>query len=167
MSSQPCFEDGVTRLEDLQALGLVPTPEIVERRYPVAVSECIQEIPCNSCVLACKLNAITMKNINDIPIVDFNRCNGCGACLRVCPGLALFMVHAKGEKGFVTFQYELLPTPQVGEEVEGLDRRGETVTTAKVVRIFPPERNDGTALLTVEVSKNFVMDVRAIKTVKK
>ena len=57
--------DGTATAEDLQLV--LPTPER-QRRGPVAVIECFQEIPCNPCADACPRGAITMpENISQRP----------------------------------------------------------------------------------------------------
>ena len=57
-----------------------------------AILECFQKIPCDPCVDACPHGAITIEgNINDMPVLDFDKCNGCGLCVSKCPGLAIFV----------------------------------------------------------------------------
>lgn len=147
----------------MKALGLYPPNERINAIRPVVVFECPQAIPCDSCLESCKIKAIKMDNINDIPIVDFAKCTGCGKCLMRCPGLAAFLVQVVGERGYVTMQYEFLPIPKKGEKVTSLDRSGNELGEAMVVRIIPSERNDGTAIVTVEIPREIVMEVRAIK----
>ena len=68
-------------------------------KHPIAISECVQEIPCNPCVSACAVKAISMEGINGIPKIDYEKCTGCGMCVSICPGLALFLIH-KGKDGY-------------------------------------------------------------------
>ncbi len=42
---------------------------------------------CGECVVACPLEAISMKN--DKAQVDPDTCGGCGACVDVCPAGAI------------------------------------------------------------------------------
>jgi Na+-translocating ferredoxin:NAD+ oxidoreductase subunit B len=44
-----------------------------------------------SCVSACKFDALSM-GANGLPVVDRNKCTGCGACVRICPK-HLFELH--------------------------------------------------------------------------
>ena len=70
--------------------------DISDARYakgPVAVIECVQEIPCNPCEGACKFNAITIgEPITNLPKINETNCTGCGVCVAQCPGLAIFIV---------------------------------------------------------------------------
>ena len=90
----------------------IPTDKQLEKG--VAVIECVQEIPCNPCVDACPVHAISMKDINAPPYVDFDRCTSCTKCVGVCPGLAIFVIKVKENKAWITIPYEFLPVPTVG-----------------------------------------------------
>ncbi len=157
------LNDGIVGLDDLATFNLVPPTERLREKRPVAMIECIQEIPCNSCVMACKLGAIQMAKINDIPRVDYNKCTGCMACAMVCPGLAAFLLREGDGVGQVTLPYEFLPVPKTGDQVTALNRKGTVLGPSKVARVLPPERNDGTALVTIEVPNEWVLEARAIR----
>lgn len=162
-SAQHYLRNGIIRLDDLAPFKLLPPSKRLAEKRPVAMIECIQEIPCNSCALACKLGAIRMDNVNDIPKIDLDKCTGCMACAMVCPGQAIFLLRAADGVGYVTLPYEFLPVPKVGDEVGTLDREGRVIGRSKVTRILPPERNDGTALVTIEVPEEWALEARAIK----
>jgi ferredoxin len=160
------LKTGFASLNDLKLLGLIPDNERMEKKRPVAAFECIQEIPCNACLHACIFDAVVMENINAIPKIVFDKCTGCLACIKICPGLAIFMLQIKGNKGYVTMQYEFLPQPKEGDEVFALNREGKTMGRGLVTHILPPERNDGTALVTIEIPKNMILEIRAFKLEK-
>ena len=40
---------------------------------------------CGDCVEACQFDAITISTDTSLPIVDWDKCTGCGACSRQCP----------------------------------------------------------------------------------
>jgi Fe-S-cluster-containing hydrogenase component 2 len=157
------LSDGIIGLEDLASFNSVPSTERIREKRPVAMIECIQEIPCNSCVVACKLGAIQMARVNDLPRVDYNKCTGCMACAMVCPGLAVFLLREGDGVGYVTLPYEFLPVPKTGDQVMALNREGAVLGKGKVARVLPPERNDGTALVTIEVPKELLLEARAIR----
>ena len=150
-------QKGYLTLEDIK----IPSKKHLKKG--VACIECIQEIPCNPCVDSCPVHAISMKNINAIPIVDYDACIGCGKCVSVCPGLAIFVLKIVDEKGLITLPYEFVPLPAVGEEVLALNRKGEVETTGIVKKI---NKRDNTTVITIEISKIYIMDVRNIRLQK-
>ncbi len=158
------FSTGVIKVEELYKLNLAPSRERM-KKGPVVVVECVQEIPCDACVAACPVNAITKQEINLIPIVDFDKCKGCGSCLLACPGLAIFLVDLSSSdgKGRVTVPYELLPVPDKGDEVVLLDRLGAPIGKGNVVKIV--KGKNYTYAVTLEVDEDKVMDVRAFKVI--
>jgi len=163
LENKQYLSDGIIGLEDLASFNSVPTTERLREKRPVAMIECIQEIPCNSCVVACKLGAIEMARVNDVPRVDYDKCTGCMACAMVCPGLAVFVLREGDGGGYVTLPYEFLPVPKTGDQVIALNRTGTVLGKSRVARVLPPERNDGTALVTIEVPKELLLEARAIR----
>ena len=134
----------------------------------VAVIECIQEIPCDPCRFICKFDAIKKEGISIPPIVDWDKCTGCRLCIPICPGLAIFNIHIKDDKGYVTLPYELLPKPNVGESVELLNRAGKQVGTGKVTQALKGLKDDPGLMVTVEIpTPELVYEVRAIKVIRK
>jgi Fe-S-cluster-containing hydrogenase component 2 len=134
------------------------------RKGPVAILECPQSIPCDPCKLSCPNKAIELANLNALPEINFERCNGCGLCVQQCPGLAIFLLEYKADKCRVTLPYEFLPLPKKGEKVLALDRRGEEVGKGIITRVIPRERSKGdTSILTVEVEEPLGNRVRNIR----
>lgn len=155
---------GVPTREQLDRL--LPSPER-RARGPYAMVECFQEIPCNPCRTACPFDAILpMKDINEIPEIDLDRCTGCGICAGVCPGLAIFIIDESKEDGTatVTIPYEFRPLPEKGEMVNAVNREGDVVGDATVTRVLTSKRTK-TPLITVEVPAEFVHDVRFISLI--
>ena len=150
-------QKGYLNLEDIK----IPSEKHLKKG--VACIECIQEIPCNPCVDSCPVHAISMKNINAIPIVDYDVCIGCGKCVSICPGLAIFVLKIIDEKGLITLPYEFVPLPAIGEEILALNRKGEVETTGIVKKI---NKRDNTTVITIEISKKYIMDVRNIRLQK-
>lgn len=149
-------EDGVLTLDDLSGL-----PSEKQMAKGVAITECIQHIPCDPCVDSCPVNAISMKDINAPPLVDYDRCIACGKCVGICPGLAIFVIKKTDDgKGLVTLPYEFLPAPKKDDIVETINRYGQRVGTGIVKRVAKQGR---TMVLTIEVSADDIMNVRHIK----
>lgn len=149
---------------------LVACNQIVsDGRYakgPVAVIECVQEIPCNPCEAACKFGAIAIgEPITTLPLLDEEKCTGCGICVAQCPGLAIFIVNKEysATEATVGFPYEYTPVPNVGDDCEGVNRKGEVLCKAKVVKVQNPKSYDRTPVVTVAIPKEFADEVRSIK----
>lgn len=153
----------------------VATPEEIEKVFPsekrlkkgpVVIVECFREIPCNPCYTACNQNAIKeFIDINDLPNVDHDNCNGCGLCISKCPGLAirvLDMTWSEGE-AIVRIPYEFIPLPEVGDIVEGLDREGNTLTDVRVEKVQNAKMMDKTPVLWLAVKKEFAKEVVFMK----
>jgi len=154
---------GVPSQNDLKAV--IPGEERL-KRGPVAIIECFQKIPCNPCYLACRFGAIRkFEDINDLPRIDAERCNGCGICVVNCPGLAIFIVDYtySDSEGLVKIPYEYLPLPQVGSEVLALDREGKAVGTARVIKIQRVKSQERTPIISLAVAKDLVMTLRNIR----
>ena len=126
--------------------------------------ECKQNIPCNPCESACPHHAISIGNpITNLPVVDPEKCIGCGLCVAQCPGQACFLVDMSHEEyDTVTLPYEYYPLPEKDQEVYGLSRDGKYVIKAVVVRIVLTKKNDRTAVIEVKVPKGYGMKVRNI-----
>lgn len=155
------FKSGIAMEEDLKEV--LPS-EARMQNGAVAVFECFQEIPCNPCESSCFRGAVEIgDDINKIPKVNHEVCNGCTSCMSACPGLAIFVVDKKGDKGKLTIPYEFSPLPKIGEYVLGLNRAGEIVAECEVVKVKNDKRLDKTALITLEMEKEMVNDIRFIK----
>ena len=154
---------GIPTPEDL--LPFTPPPARLAQRA-CAVVECFQKIPCNPCATSCPSGAFVSDNdINELPVLDWDKCTGCGICVANCPGLAIFIVDCSGEEAVVRLPYELLPLPVAGQEVRGLGRDGADLCSAKVIRVQNAVSQDRTAIVWLQVSKDYAMAVRHFKEV--
>ena len=156
-------QTGIPAKEDIDAI----TPSL-ERlaKGPVAIVECFQEIPCDPCVNACMPGAITKPcNINDLPHVDHDKCNGCGICITQCQGLAIFVVDKSHSETHATIRlpYEFLPLPEEGRLVACLNRAGEEKGIFKVLKAAQPPAKNKTAVITIEVPQELAMEIRSVK----
>jgi len=154
---------GIPTTEDL-ATRMPPKERL--QKGPVVMIECFQKIPCNPCTKACKRNAIQpMEDINELPRVNFDNCNGCGLCISRCPGLAIFVIDEtySDKESTVSLPFEFLPLPEEGEEVDLLDRAGVKVGRGKVIKVKNGKYEDKTPVITVTVPKELTMVVRNIR----
>ncbi len=132
------------------------------------VIECYEAIPCNPCETSCPTGAITVgENINDVPVIDYEKCNGCGICMTECPGLAVFMLRElpEEESALIGIPYELIPLPEKGEKVHLLGREGETLSDGVVQRVFKsPNKTHG---VYVKAPAEIAGEVRGVSPVSK
>ena len=128
--------------------------------------ECYEQIPCNPCEAVCPVGAIEIApSIIDIPALDMEKCTGCGLCVPACPGHAIFLFEEleSENSGTVSFSYEFLPRPKVGDTVIATDRNGQTLTPARVKSVRLNAKYNRTAVVTLEVPKDLLRDVRGLK----
>lgn len=81
----------------LRDLGSLPKRD-VHVGYAVWTRErCLREtegVPCTACSRKCPYGAIHL--VEGFPVVDRDRCTGCGACEHVCPARPLPAIHVTG-----------------------------------------------------------------------
>jgi Fe-S-cluster-containing hydrogenase component 2 len=174
----PCRRDKLPQKkqahEGLQSNG-IPTKEDIDAISPslermakgsVAIVECFQEIPCDPCIKACTRGAITMPNdINDLPLVDAQLCNGCSLCVSRCPGLAIFVIdRTYSEKmARVLIPYEYVPVPKVGQIVSGLSRAGKKLGEFEVIKVTSGGKKNMTYTVSLAVTQELAMEIRGIE----
>lgn len=152
----------------------IPTREQIESTLPsaerrakgaYATIECWQKIPCDPCVAACPFGAVAeMANINDLPEIDHDICTGCGACIALCPGLAIFVIdetYGETDEALIMIPHEFVPLPEKGDIVRALDRKGDYICDAKVKRV--QKTKSATNIINLVVPKEHILDVRAIE----
>lgn len=152
---------GAPNLEELRATSSYQLPS-PERKLLAAVIECIEGIPCNPCETSCPQHAITVgSEITNLPIVDLEKCNGCGICVAACPGLAIYLKKYSHQGGlsYIAFPYEYVPLPQKGELITMVDRLGQAVCEGKVLRVVKIPKNDKTAVVHATYSNEFFEEV--------
>lgn len=163
------LSEGYLTLEELKKSIAYPTEERMAKG-PVAIAECVQEIPCNPCEAACPFGAIKIgEPIINLPCIAEDTCTGCGACIAQCSGLAIFVVDkSKGDgTGTVSFPYEYYPLPEKGDKVKAVDRAGKVVCDGEIVKVMNPKSYDRTPVVTVAVPVEYTEEVRSIERPRK
>lgn len=158
-------KEGCPSLEELQNSSRYPSEEDF-LKGPIAVIECIEEIPCNPCETSCLKGAITIgQNITNLPSIDFEKCIGCGRCVTACPGLAIYIkdYNYSDTEALITFPFEYLPLPKVGDTVVMADRMGEGVCKGQITKINSAKVNNGTTLITALYPKKHFHQVVTMK----
>ncbi|MDW7729753.1 MAG: 4Fe-4S binding protein [Bacillota bacterium] len=133
---------------------------------PVVLVECFQKIPCDPCYSACKRGGfLPFEDINDLPQMDYDKCNGCGICIGACPGLAIFVIDEtySEQEALLTIPWEFLPVPDEGSTVRGLNRSGEPVAPVKVAKVRPSAKKNGAMIISLAVPKELADDIRSIR----
>lgn len=159
------IDTGYLEFDELNALQKLPDDD----RYakgPVALIECVQEIPCNPCEAACSFGAIHIgEPITNLPILDGEKCVGCGICVSRCPGLAIVVVDKTYSEttATVAFPFEYYPIPEVGEIRGAMNRKGEVLCQGKIVKVMNPASFDHTPVVTVEIPKEYADEVRTVE----
>ncbi len=158
-------ETGFISEEELKKAPGIPSTERL-LKGPVAILECVQEIPCDPCKKACAKGAILIEgDIINLPQLKADLCTGCGLCIPDCPGLAIFVVDMTYSKdtASIMMPYEYLPLPKIGDVVSSLDREGNVTGKAKVIKVINSKKSNRTPVIKIEVKKELGMIVRNIK----
>ena len=160
--------DGYPSMDEIKEANGWPDEERFAKG-PVAVVECVQQIPCNPCESACPLHAIHIgEPITNTPQVDREKCIGCGMCVAACPGLAIFLVDKSYSEteATVSFPFEYDPLPEKGAEIDALSRAGEYVCKGRVIKVMNPKKNDHTPVVTIAIPKEHADTVQTMRRLK-
>lgn len=133
---------------------------------PVAVVDCHEEIPCDPCEEACAKGAIKVgEGICAPPRLNPGLCDGCGRCVALCPGMAVFILDRSRGNGLarVTVPYEMGEGLREGQEVWAMNGEGEALGRVRVVKARKLGGRTGTALITVEVAEDLALKVRGVR----
>ena len=156
---------GFPTLDELRRFGTYPSDEAF-RKGPIAVIECIEEIPCNPCEETCIKGAIKIgKPITNLPRLNTTKCSGCSFCIANCPGLAIYIKDYtySDKEALITFPYEFLPLPKVNEEVIAVNREGQSICKGRVIKVNTNKVNDKTTLISMVYPKEYFHDIVSIR----
>ena len=160
---------GIPSSGELARCPGIPSQERMKKGR-VAVIECVQEIPCNPCEAVCRSGAITVgEQITALPVLNGDKCTGCGLCVPGCPGLAIVIIDKSREDGLavVEFPFEYLPLPVYGDKVTAVDRAGESVCEGEVLSVRREAAYGETAVVGLLVPLHFADEVRSMKRLPK
>lgn len=156
---------GYPIIKEIKLSGNIPSEERL-KKGPVAIIECVQEIPCNPCEKICPFGAIEIGTpITNLPLLDAEKCHGCGLCIPGCPGQAVFVVDFSKEAEYATVKipWEFLPVPQKGDIVNAVDRKGKAIGKAVVSNVKYILKYDKTRVVELKVPRNIALDVRSME----
>ena len=129
-----------------------------------AVLECYEQIPCDPCVDSCPHGAISITGgIHNTPVLDPDKCIGCGICITHCSGQAIFVVESGDEYGSVSMPYEFLPLPEKGSRADATDRDGKYVCEGVITEVRYVPSFDHTAVVKIRVPAEYTDEVRGFR----
>jgi ferredoxin len=146
-------------------------PQTEHRARLVASVECIEPIPCNTCMTACPEGAIEIGRVpREAKVLTESKCFSCGVCVASCPSSAIVMMHEKGEHATSSL---VLPWRgarpwKVGEFAVAVNRRGESLGNVRVTALpTPPATGTGihqpSRLVQVDVPTHLLWEVRGLR----
>lgn len=162
---------------DAKAKVLKSKPGPVVAREPAAaekgvlpVFHCFQEVPCNPCTSVCSENIIRTEkdDIAGLPYcTDEGACQGCMACVAICPGLAVTLVDYRtdSDNPVVTLPYEVWrERVEKGQTIEVTDDDGTVLGEFKVKRVIANRKKyPGTLMVQVQVPAAMAKKVIGIR----
>lgn len=124
------------------------------------VFHCEQEVPCNPCTSVCPEGAVRTQGdrLTGLPyLVEGSTCQGCMACVAICPGLAVTLVDFRPDPDHptVTLPYEIgREQVEKGQRVPVTDRDGALLGHYPVQRVVANRKKyPGTLLVQVKMER--------------
>lgn len=157
---------GVPNKEELKNAPGIPAADKI-KPGGTAFIECLQTIACNPCEANCPTGAISIgAQISNRPVLDTNKCVGCGTCVSKCPGLAITVIacNRASSTTVLSLPYEYFPLPKAGDTVAAVDREGRFVCNARVLQVKPMSAHQSTSVVKIEFPEEFTFKVKSINT---
>jgi formate hydrogenlyase subunit 6/NADH:ubiquinone oxidoreductase subunit I len=147
------------------------TPKEAQKERFIASIECFEEIPCRACQLACPEDAIQIGKVprpTDIPVLTESKCQSCGICVSACPSNSVVLMKEEAEKSVskLVLPWRGSRLWQVGEFASLLNRRGETLVSARITRVLKVSEKDEVQQVEVEVPTHLLWEARSLKPSK-
>jgi Fe-S-cluster-containing hydrogenase component 2 len=147
------------------------TPKQEQKDRLIASIECFEEIPCRACQVACPEDAIQIGKVPrplDVSILTESKCQSCGICVSACPSNSVVLMKEEAEKSVskLVLPWRGARPWQVGEFASLLNRRGETLVSARVTRVQKISEKDEVQQVEVEVPTHLIWEARGLKSAK-
>jgi Fe-S-cluster-containing hydrogenase component 2 len=171
----PAYQGKFIAVADVKRLkSFSGVPQTAQKTRVVASVECFEEIPCRACQTACPEEAIHIGRVPrpaDVPILTEDKCTACGICVSACPSSAVVMMQEEPEKSVsrLVLPWRGSRPWRVGEFASLLNRRGETLGSARVMKVseVTDVQNSGRVQqVDVEVPTHLVWEARGLKAMK-
>ena len=171
------FTESIPREWDEKAEILKSRPGKAARREPPVAEEgvmpvfhCEQEVPCNPCTSVCPEGAIRTEGdqLTGLPYqVAGSVCQGCMACVGICPGLAVTIVDFRKDAEFptVTLPYEIRREwVEKGQQVTVTDINGSILGHYPVQRVVTNRKKyPGTLLIQLKMERTVAKRAAGIR----
>lgn len=116
-------------------------PQIKDMGIIGATEPMVTAEPCTLCQLcteACIEDAITVKDSEEMPVIDYDRCVMCGKCIEACPTGTL----AARRRGYrVLLAGKLGRHPRLAEELQGIYQEDEVIGILETCLDFYKKRS--------------------------
>lgn len=83
-----------------------------------------------------------------------------------CPGLAISVIAFRKDSGttVLSIPYEYFPLPETGSTVHAVDRAGQYVCDAQVLRVLPRDERRSTCVIKISFPEKYAYQVKSINT---
>ncbi len=162
----PAYEGKWMASADLRKLrAFSGVPRLEQNIRPVASIECIEEIGCNLCEIACPESAIDIARGKG-RFLDESKCTGCGICLDACPSSTPILMHERENHStsLVTLAWRGVHLWKAGETAVLVNRRGDSLGSARIKSVDTPVGVTGKKqFLQIEVPTHLIWEARSVK----